>query len=137
MVSPSASTYELDVAGRLCINPYEPLPTAFNVPYVEQGQQQSIVLPIILVILAIVFCLGCVVGIPVIAFLYKQRNENKDFTDLNQIPYPENEEDAVIASSNVSKSKSRKTAEDDTRGPDSNIIGIEGLPEGEDSSRGN
>jgi len=73
----------------LCINPYEPLPAVATVPYVEPGQSQSIVLPIILVILAIIFCLGCVVGIPVIAFIYKQRNENKDFTDLNQIPNPD------------------------------------------------
>jgi hypothetical protein len=36
----------------------------------------------------------------------------------------------------ASRSRSRKTAEEETRGPDSNILGIEGLPDGEDLNRG-
>jgi hypothetical protein len=86
MVSFDAGKYEIGVANRLCINPYELITTTIPAPYSELGKSQSIVLPIILVILAIIFCLGCVVGIPVVAYLYKSRNENKDFTDINQIP---------------------------------------------------
>jgi hypothetical protein len=37
----------------------------------------------------------------------------------------------------MSKSRSRKTVEEETRGPDSNILGIEGLPEAEDSNPAN
>ena len=38
MVVPTASLYEVDVANRLCINPYEPLPTVTIAPYVDPGQ---------------------------------------------------------------------------------------------------
>jgi len=71
MVLLNSAEYEVGVANRLCVNPYDPIPLENTVPYAEPVKSQSIVLPVVLVILAIVFCLACVVGIPVIAYIYK------------------------------------------------------------------
>ena len=135
MVLFDADDYEVQVASRLCVDPYQPISNQNLTPYSEPAKSQSIVLPIIIVILAVIFCLACVVGIPVCVYLYKKRSQNKDFTDINQIPNPDDDlpEYQSYGPSSQSRSRSRKAAEEETRGPNSNIIEIEGLPDAENS----
>ena len=94
MVSFQYDQFEAGVASRLCVDPYEPIPI-INTPVQNTSatSSPSIVLPIILTILVIVFCLGCIIGIPVIAYIVKQKGNDKDFTDINKAANAENDSD--------------------------------------------
>ena len=92
MVSQQADIFENQVANDICVNPYQPIPVTAAVAN-GGTQQQSIVLPIVLIILAIVLCLGCIVGVPIVAYIFKKKQNEKEFTDIKALDQEELDQD--------------------------------------------
>jgi len=88
MVSSEPDNFESQIANDLCVNPYVAVPNQLSPAYgngADVSKKSSIVLPIVLIILAIVFCLGCIVGVPIVAYIFKRKSEQKDFTDIKAV----------------------------------------------------